>query len=84
MSKNDAERRDALWRELAFTVERTQDTAEICAAAARQLTWSCFQSGDLAEGLKALATNVKSEELPTYVMHPSHGRLASIVAELHP
>jgi tetratricopeptide (TPR) repeat protein len=80
--ENDTDRQVALLRDLTFSVERDRDTAPGCAAAARQLTVYYFETGDFAEGLKALATNVKEEELPIYLLHYQHGRLPYVLGDL--
>src|SRR5439155_8914595 len=72
--ENDTERQAALLRELAFSVERNADTAAACAAGARQLAWLSFRNGNFAEGIKALATNVKEDDLPNYLLHSEKGR----------
>jgi tetratricopeptide (TPR) repeat protein len=79
----DEARRVALLRELTFDADRKLPAAaNVCSVAARQLTQHLFSQGDFEEGRKALATTFKEDDLPVYLMHPQHGRLPPIIADL--
>jgi len=79
--KDDATRTNLL-RELTFDVKREGPAIEPCVAAARLYCHVAFLAGNFDEGLKALATTCTEADVPLHLMHPSLGRLPTIVAEL--
>lgn len=78
----DATTQTNLLRELTYDIERKGPTVEPCVNAARQLARQTFRTGNFEEGLKALATTCKEEELPVHLMHPSLGGLPQAVHEM--
>lgn len=80
--EKDEQRRLQLLTEVTFDVKRTKENADHCVRAARELTWHHFQNGSFADGLKALETCYKTEEMPVYLVHDSHGRLPAVVSHL--
>jgi len=80
--ENDPTTRINLLRELTYDVERKGLTVDPCVSAARLYTHHSFQSGNFEEGLKALATTCKEEDLVVHLMHPSLGALPQIVHSL--
>ena len=80
--ENDPITRINILRELTYDVERKGLTVEPCVSAARLYAHHSFQLGNFEEGLKALATTCKDDELPVHLMHPSLGALPQIVHSL--
>ena len=78
----DEATRVSLLRELTYDVERKGSTADECRRAAWLLTQHYFRAGDFAEGMKALTTTCKEDDLPTYLMRGDLGRLPESISEL--
>lgn len=79
---NDAATRTNLLRELTFDVPRKGATVEPCVQAARLYARAAFSSANFDDGLKALATTCKDEELPVHLMHHDLGHLPWIAHAL--
>lgn len=79
--EGDDVQRVALWRELAFQVERNADRKAYCVQAAHQLAHRCFSKGDFSEGHKALASNYPPEQLPYHLVQFGHQGIRQLVAE---
>ncbi len=77
--ENDSATRVNLLRELTYDVERKGPASNPCVDAARQLARLSFHAGNFEEGLKALATTCKEEELPHHLMAHNHGHLPWIL-----
>lgn len=73
--ENDATTRANLLRELTYEVDRKGPAAEPCVLAARQLARVSFQAGNFDDGIKALGTTVKDDDLPHHLMAHNHGHL---------
>ena len=82
VKENDLPTQTALLRELTYDVERKGPTVEPCSNASRQLARLSFRAGNFDEGLKALQTSHKDDDLYVYLVHPAHGALPAIASEL--
>lgn len=82
LKENDTTRRATLLKELTYDVERKGPAAPECVHAARLLSQHCFSSGDFNEGLRALATTSKEDDVPAHLVHPQHGNLLNIISHL--
>lgn len=80
--EKDEPKKLELLKQITFEVARNKETSRYCVTAARQLTWHHFHAGEFAEGLKALETCHKPEEVPIYLVHNSYGRAPAIVSHL--
>ncbi len=80
--ENDLARRIALLKELTYEVPRTGLAAAECVQASRQLARHSFATGEFDEGLKALATSCKEDDLAVQMIHPQIGQVAGIVGGL--
>ena len=80
--ENDPATRAELLRQLTYDVDRTKATADACVQAARLLCQHHLAAGNFADGVKALATTCKADELPNLLMHNSYGRLPQTLQEL--
>jgi len=80
--ENDTPLRVAKLKELTYEIERIGLAAPECVKAAHQLARHYFYSGEFDEGLKALGTTCKEEQLAAQIMHPNIIGLGSIVGNL--
>jgi tetratricopeptide (TPR) repeat protein len=80
--ESDTPLRVALLKELTYDIERKGAAAQECVIAARELARHYFGIAEFEEGLKALGTTVKEDDIPLHLMHPTHGAVGAIVANL--
>lgn len=80
--ENDTAARTELLRQLTYDVERTKLASDECVRAARLLCQHYFAEGNFAEGLKALETTCKVENLPEFLMRNDIGRLSQGLRDL--
>lgn len=81
--EKDEKKRLELLKQITFDVERNKETSRYCVLAARELSQHHFNNGEFADGLKALGTCHKEEDLHIYVVHNSYGRVPVIVSGLY-
>lgn len=79
--KDEAARVQRL-RELTFDAPRTKETIRDCVQASQLYAQHAFATGQFDEGLAALATSYKPEELPAQLLNPRVGRLGEAIQAL--
>lgn len=80
--EKDTARRAELLRELTYDVPRTGPTAKECVQASRLFAQHCFAIADFDEGVKALATSCKEDELPSQMLDARVGKLGDAIHDL--
>jgi tetratricopeptide (TPR) repeat protein len=79
--EEDAPRRLALWRELAFQTERTPEAAPHCNNAARELAVHTFATGGFDEGIEALQTVYPPEQAPYQLVQHAAPPIANLASQ---
>lgn len=79
--ENDAAARLELWKKLTFEIPRKRFAANVCVQASQQLAVHYFREAAFAEGVKALATTYKPEQLPHYVDHFCRTPVSELAAQ---
>ncbi|MCE9534265.1 MAG: tetratricopeptide repeat protein, partial [Planctomycetes bacterium] len=80
--ESDPDAQTTLLKELTFDVERKGPTVDPCVNAARLLARLQFNAANFEDGIKALGTTCKEEDLPSTMMHPAYGGLPAILLQL--